>query len=197
MRAFASPPSRSPRIARHGRFVWLCASALWFALVALPARAHAAPKQGDFLQTDSLSMLLVSRDFTTHKTSTVRKATNLSETVGLHYYFVDRVRIGVALQFTERLRPAPPAGSSRFQRFALMPQIGWSFYDPFYAGIIFSYAPRTQGRDIIDMAVYGVLGAAFPLTKRMKLSFAAEVPYAFYDHRTLGLVAVTGVSFRF
>lgn len=175
----------------------LAAGLVLIALGLPPAVAHAAPKKGDFLQTDSLSMLLVTRDFTTNKTSTLRKATNLSLVVGLHYYFVDRVRVGLGLQFTERLRPEPPDGVSRFQRFALMPQIGWNFCDPFYTALIFSYAPRTQGRAVTDMAVLGVLGAAFPLTKRMKFSVALEVPYAFYDHQTVGLIALTGVSFRF
>ena len=46
------------------------------------------------------------------------------------------------------------------------------------------------------MAVIGALGAALPVTRRMKFSLALEVPYAFYYHRTLGLVALTGVSFR-
>lgn len=167
------------------------------ALVCLPARAWAAPKKGDWLQTDSLSMLLATRDFTTNKTSTLRKATNLSAIVGLHYYFVDRVRIGMGLQFTERLRPAPTHGASRFQRFALQPQIGWSFHDPFYTALIFSYAPRSQGRAQTDMNVIAALGAAFRLTRRMKLSVAAEVPYSFYDHQTVGIIALTGVSFRF
>lgn len=175
---------------------WILTLAVVLALLSLPAPAHAAPKKGDWLQTDSLSMLLVSRDFTTNKTSTLRKATNLSAVVGLHYYFVDRVRVGMGLQFTERLRPAPTHGASRFQRFALMPQIGWTFYDPFYTALIFSYAPRTQGRALTDMAVYAVLGASFKLTRRMKFTVAAEVPYAFYDHQTVGLVALTGVSFR-
>jgi hypothetical protein len=176
---------------------WLLTLAVCVALLSLPGRAHAAPKRGDWLQTDSLSLLLVTRDFTTNKTSTLRKATNLSAIVGLHYYFVDAVRIGMGLQFTERLRPEPAPGASRFQRFALMPQIGWSFYDPFYTALIFSYAPRTQGRAVTDMALIAAIGAAFPLTRRMKFSIAAEIPYAFYDHQSLGLVALSGVSFRF
>jgi hypothetical protein len=111
--------------------------------------------------------------------------------VGLHYYFVDRVRVGMGLQFTERLWPQPPEGSSRFQRFALMPQLGWSFADPFYTALIFSYAPRTLGRANLDMAIIGALGAALPVTRRIKFSLAIEVPYAFYYHRTLGLVGLT------
>ncbi|HYP90408.1 MAG TPA: hypothetical protein VEQ59_19685 [Polyangiaceae bacterium] len=182
------------RSAKAGRF-WL-AALLAALLMSLPARAHAAPKQGDGLQTDSLSMLLVNRDYTAHRTTSLKDAVNLSGIVGLHYYFIDRVRIGMGLQYTERLWPNPPPGSSRWQRFAFMPQIGWSFYDPFYTALLLSYAPRTQGRAEPDLAIIGALGAAFPVTKRMKLSLAVEVPYAFLYHRTLGLVGLTGVSFR-
>ena len=180
------------RRARH----WLLRVALALALSCVTAAAHAAPKRGDGLQTDSLSMLLASRDYTTHTNTTLRNVVNLSGNVGLHYYFVNRVRAGMSLQLTERLWPEPPAGSSRFQRFALMPQLGWSFYDPFYTAVIFSYAPRTQGRAIADLAVLAALGASFPLSQRMKFTVAVEAPFAFLHHYSLGLVVLTGVSFR-
>ena len=140
-------------------------------------------------------MLLVNRDYTTRTTSSLKDTVNLSYVAGLHYYFVDRVRVGMGLQFTERLWPVPPPGASRFQRFALMPQLGWSFCDPFYTALIFSYAPRTLGRANPDMAVIGALGAALPIARGVKISLAVEVPFAFHYHRTLGLVALTGVSF--
>jgi hypothetical protein len=175
---------------------WLLRAVLALALSSVTMVAHAGPKRGDGLQTDNFSMLLASRDYTTHTNTTLKNVVNLSGNVGLHYYFVDRVRAGLSLQLTERLWPEPPAGSSRFQRFALMPQLGWSFYDPFYTALIFSYAPRTQGRAIADLAVLVALGASFPVTERMKFTVALEVPYAFLHHRTVGLVALTGVSFR-
>ena len=175
---------------------WLLCAAVVLALSSATVGAHAGPKRGDVLQTDSLSMLLASHDYTTGKNSTLRNTLNLSGNVGLHYYFVDRVRAGMNLQFTERLWPQPPAGTSRFQRFALMPQLGWSFYDPFYTALIFSYAPRTLGGATPDMAVLVALGAAFPVSRRVKLSLALEVPFTFLHHRTLGLVAITGVSIR-
>lgn len=175
---------------------WLVRVGVSLAFSLCTASAYAGPKQGDVLQTDSLSMLLFSHDYTTGTNSSIRNAVNLSANVGLHYYFVDRVRVGTTVQFTERLWPAPEAGSSRFQRFALMPQLGWSFYDPFYTAAIFSYAPRTQGRARPDLAVLGALGISLPLTKRMKFTFALEGSYAFLQHRTLGLIALTGVSFR-
>ncbi len=175
---------------------WLLRAAVVFACASAPGVAAAGPKRGDVLQTDSLSMLLASHDYTTHTNSTLRNAVNLSFNTGLHYYFVDRVRLGMNLQFTERLQPRPPAGASRFQRFALMPQLGWSFYDPFFTALIFSYAPRTQGRAQPDLAVLAALGATLPVTERVRLSAAVETPLAFLHHRSLGLVAVTGISIR-
>jgi hypothetical protein len=186
------PPSTSSRCR-----AWLLRSGAALVASCITAGAQAGPKRGDVLQTDSLSMLLVSHDYTTGTNSSIRNVVNLSGNVGLHYYFVDRVRFGMNLQFTERIWPEPPAGSSRFQRFALMPQVGWSFYDPFYTALIFSYAPRTQGRAVPDMAVLAALGAALPISERVKFSVALEVPFAFLHHRTVGLVALTGISFRF
>jgi hypothetical protein len=180
---------------RSASIEWLVRTAIVLAMASVTSAAHAAPKQGDVLQTDGLSMLLANHDYTTHTNTTLRNAVNLSFNAGLHYYFVDRVRIGMNLQLTERLTPQPPAGA-RWQRFALMPQLGWSFYDPFFTALIFSYAPRTQGRAQPDLAVLAALGASLPVTKRVRLSAAVETPFAFLHHRTLGLVAVTGISIR-
>jgi hypothetical protein len=188
--------TRRPFRKRPQRGAWLLGAAPLLVFSSISVPAGAAPKRGDALQTDSLSMLLASRDYTTHTTTTIRNALNLSENVGLHYYFVDRLRVGMNLQLTERLWPHPPPGSSRLQRVAFMPQLGWSFYDPFYTAVIFSYAPRTQGRALPDLAVLGALGMALPVTRRVKLSLAAEVPFAFLQHRTLGVVGVMGVSIR-
>jgi len=175
---------------------WLLGVAAVLVLSTATVAAHAGPKRGDVLQTDSLSMLLASRDYTTGTDSTLRNTLNLSGNVGLHYFFVDRVRAGMSVQFTERLWPKPPLGSSRFQRFALMPQLGWSFCDPFYTALLFSYAPRTLGGATQDLAVLVALGASFPISHRVKMGAALEVPYAFLHHRTVGLVAIAGVSIR-
>jgi hypothetical protein len=173
----------------------LLAAAIGLASASLSALAHGAPKQGDGLQTDSVSVQLVNRDFSTRTTSSIRDSVNLSGTVGLHYYFADGVRAGMGVQLTQRLWPEPPPGSSRLQRIAFKPQLGWNFCDPFFTALSFSYAPRTQGRAIPDLAVIGSLGAGLALTRRVKLSLAVEVPFAFLQHRTLGLVGLTGVSF--
>ena len=70
-------------------FVRLQQAAIVLALTSWGTAAHASPKRGDGLQTDSLSMLLASHDYTTHTTSSLRNAVNLSFNAGLHYYFVD------------------------------------------------------------------------------------------------------------
>ncbi|MFZ5896239.1 MAG: hypothetical protein ACOY0T_34610 [Myxococcota bacterium] len=158
--------------------------------------AEAAPKRGDFLQTDTLSMNLLSRDFTTQTTTSVADAVNLSGLVGIHYYFVDRVRFGVSMQTTLRLWPEPEPDSSRVQRLGFYPQLGWNFADPFFAGLLFSYAPRTRGKAIPDMSVSPLLGVSLPLSSSVRWSFAVEAPWAFYYHQTLSLVALTGVGFR-
>jgi hypothetical protein len=157
----------------------------------------AAGKKGDFLQTDTLGVSLVSRDMTAHTTRTVADAVNLSEFVGLHYYAVQRVRFGMNLQLTERLWPAPPSPQSRVQRFAFLPQVGWNFYDPFFAGLVFAFAPRSEGLPKWSMGVHVVGGVSIPVSKRVSVSAALEVPWTYYPHQMIGLTALTGVSFRF
>src|SRR5438046_7431454 len=95
-----------------------------------------------FVQSDNLGMNLWSHDFTARKTTNVTDSAALSEFVGLHYFFVRDVRVGMNLQFTELLSDPPPGGS-RFKTFALLPQVGWNFYEPFFAAFIFTFAPRT------------------------------------------------------
>ena len=174
----------------------LSAGVLLSALLAHSAVAQAAPKRGEFLQTDTLSMTLLSRDFTSETTTSVAKAVNLSGLVGIHYYFVDRMRLGVSMQATARLWPEPDPGQSRMQRYAFYPQFGYNFYDPFFAGLLFAYAPRTRGKAIPDMSISPLLGVGFPISERVRWSFAVELPYAFYYHQTLGLVALPGVGIK-
>ena len=164
-------------------------------LLAQPAEA--AGKQGEFLQTDNLGVSLITRDMTAHTTRTVSDVVNLSEYAGLHYYAVERVRFGMSLQLTERIWPDPPKSSMRIQRFAFLPQVGWNFYDPFFAGLIFVAAPRSDGKASWTLGVNAIGGLAIPLGRGVSVSAALEVPYAFYHHQTIGLTALTGVGFRF
>lgn len=175
----------------------ICAALLTVALLVSAFPAPAAPKQGEFLQTDTLGVSLLTRDFTARTTKTVSDATNLSEYVGLHYYVVDSVRLGMNVQLTERLRPEPPAPQSRLQRFAFLPQVGWNFYDPFFAGLVLVFAPRTDGQAKLALGVNAIFGVSIPLSKVVSLSGAVEVPYTYYRHQTLGLTGLAGVAFKF
>lgn len=157
-------------------------------------RAAASPKRGEWLETNVLSSTVANHDFDARTTTTWREQVNLAGALGLHYYFADALRFGTSVQYTERIWPAPPPSSSRFQRFAIMPQLAWNFWDPCYVATLFNYAPRTHGKALTDMSVSLMLGASAPLSKRVRLGVSLEAPYAFYYHRALSLVALTGVS---
>ena len=173
----------------------LAASGIATALVAVAGSAQAAGKQGEFIQTDTLGMSLVTHDLDHGTTRTVKDVVNLSEFVGLHGYVVDRVRLGVNFQLTERLWPEPPPGE-RIQRFAVLPQIGWNFYDPFFTALVFGFAPRTEGKEHLNLSLQAVLGVSLPISKRVRVSIAGEVPWTFYDRNLIGFTALTGVAIR-
>ncbi len=170
--------------------------AMGMALVLFTPASAAAANRGEWLQTDSLGMNVVSHDFTTSTTKTVADAQRLSEFVGLLYYVTDRIRLGMNLQLTEQLGPRPPSGQSRFQTFALLPQVGWNFLDPFFAAFIFTFAPVTAGQDKLDLGFQLLLGGGVALSDRVRANLALEVPWNFHIHETLGLTPLAGISIR-
>jgi len=151
------------------------------------------PKRGEIVQTDTLGMNVVSWNLDTHKTTTVANQAGLSEFVGAHWFFADRWRAGMNFQFTELLS-VPPPGSDRFSTFALLPQVGWHFYDPFFAAVVFTFAPRTRSGADLDMGLQAVVGAGLKLADGVRLTLAAEVPYNFYIARTIGITPLAGLS---
>ena len=173
----------------------LAAGALTAAFALFATSAHAAGKRGEFIQTNSLGMNMVTRDLDQHTTRTVTDVVNLSEFVGLHGYVADRLRLGVNLQLTERLWPDPAPGS-RIQRFAVLPQIGWNFCDPFFTALVFGFAPRTEGKEHLNLSLQAVLGVSLPISKRVRFSLAGEVPWTFYDRSLIGFTALTGIAIR-
>ncbi|MES1177935.1 MAG: hypothetical protein ABUL62_26670 [Myxococcales bacterium] len=191
----SSLPPISERRARPSRVGRLGCGLLALSLLCAARSAHATGERGDFIQTDTLGVSLLTRDLDKDTTRTVKDVVNLSEFVGLHGYVVDRVRVGANLQLTERLWPEPAPGA-RIQRFALLPQIGWNFYDPFFTALVFGVAPRTDGKARLNLSLQGVLGVSLPLTSRVRLSIAGEVPYTFYDRHLIGVTALTGISIR-
>ena len=164
------------------------------ALFGTFAKTVHAAQTGDFVQTDNLGMNLITRNFSNDTTKTIANAANLIEFVGLHGYVSDTVRLGLVLQFSERITPAPPEGASRLQTFALLPQVGWVFWDPFYTALVFTYAPRTDGIARTTLGLQGVFGATIPISERIKANLALEVPWNFHPAETLGLTPLAGIA---
>ena len=189
VQAVFSSPLTSERVRQ------LAAGAITAAIALFSASASATGKRGEFIQTNTLGMNLITRDLDSHTTRSVRDVVNLSEFVGLHGYVIDRVRLGANLQLTERLWPDPAPGS-RIQRFAVLPQIGWNFYDPFFTALVFGFAPRTEGKAHLNLSLQVVLGLSLPISKRVRFSVAGEVPWTFYDRNLIGFTALTGIAIR-
>jgi hypothetical protein len=179
-----------------GRFALLPTLSVGALCLLASGPAHALGKQGEVLQTDTLGASLVSHDYETKTTRNIGQLLNLSEFVGLHYYAVDELRLGVNLQFNERIFPAPPSHGSRLQRFAVLPQVGWNFYGPLFCALAAGVVPRVDGKEKLNLTLQGIFGVSLPLAGRVRLSLAGEVPWTYYDHNVLGVTALTGISIR-
>jgi hypothetical protein len=175
---------------------YLAALALAGLAALTPRSARAVGKQGDIVQTDTLGASLITHDFDTKVSRNISKTFNLSEFVGIHAYVVDRVRVGMNLQFTERVWPHLPPGASGLQRFGLLPQVGWNFYGPLFSALVFGVVPRTDGKAHLNLTLQAVLGVSLPITEGVRWSLAGEVPWTYYDQDMLGVTALTGLSFR-
>ena len=153
-----------------------------------------ADSRGDWIDSDLVGVDLAAHDFDRHATTTVADVQTLSDFVGLHYYVIDHVRVGMAMQFGEQLAPAPPAGTGHFQTFALLPQIGWNFYGPLYASLAATLAPWTGGRARFDAGARAQLGAIAPLTPRIGATFAVEAGASFVQSTAIGATALVGLT---
>ena len=65
-----------------------------------------------------------------------------------------------------------------------------------FGALVFGFAPRTDGTGRLNLTLQGVLGVSLPLTDRVRLSIAGEVPWTYYDRHLLGVTALTGISIR-
>jgi hypothetical protein len=164
------------------------------AIVALSSPSALADHEGEWIDTDMVGINAYTYDFDTHTNTNVGSTQELSDFVGLHYYVVDHVRLGMTLQFTERLAPAPASGTGRFQTFALLPQIGWNFSRSFYAALAGSIAPWTSGKDLFDAGLQGSIGASTPFTSSIRGNVAIEIPVSFVQATTVGVALLAGLS---
>lgn len=139
-------------------------------------------------------MNIVSYNFDTQKTTSVGDVAALSEFFGVHYFLINNLRIGLNFQISEYLTE-PKLGQRRVATFAALPQVGWHFWGPLFAALVFTMAPWTGGKPDHDLGVQGVFGGAYKLG-RVSLTAALEVPYNFLLHRTIGLTPLLGISAR-
>lgn len=159
------------------------------------AQTDSSGGAGKVLQTDTLGMNVVTWNLAKGTATTVADAQVVSEFVGAHYQLWKDVRLGMNLQFSEQLAPQVQAGNP-FRLFALLPQVGWNVWGPFFVAGTLTIAPFTNGGWNWVLGVQAVGGAGWKVSKRVTLSAAVEVPYNFYPAQTLGITPLLGASFR-
>lgn len=167
-----------------------------FCLFLIPSSfLYAAGKAGDLVQTDMIGTNIFTNNLDTGKNMTISDKFGLSEFVGLHYYFWDEVRLGMAFQFTEAISPSP-ANNNWFTTFALLPQVGWNFLKPFFAQLTVAVPLRANGKDQVDFGLQGVFGASFPVADGISATLALEIPVYLALEHTIGITPLAGLGFK-
>ena len=160
---------------------------------ALPARAA---ERGEVLQVTNLGVPLYVHNFDTSKDTTIADRLSIAEFLGAHYFITDRIRVGIMVQLTEQFSGDVAKGADRWTTFALLPQVGWHFYQRFFAAGVFTYAPRSGGKDQLDLGIQAVLGGSVPITDYASFGYALEVPYNFHVAKTIGITPLIGLSYK-
>jgi len=162
----------------------------------LSARSVSAAEAGDVVQVTNVGVPLYVHNFDTGKNTSVGDKLSISEFLGAHYFITDRIRVGMMVQLTEQFSGDLAKGSDRWTTFALLPQVGWHFYRRFFVAGVFTYAPRSGGKDQLDLGVQAVFGGSLPITDCASFGYALEVPYNFHVARTIGITPLVGLSYR-
>lgn len=161
--------------------------------MASPAAAHEA---GDVIQVDNIGVPLYTYNFdNSAKSFSVGDKLLLSEFIGAHYFVTSTIRVGMMFQWTEQYSGELAAGSDHFTTFALLPQVGWNFYDHFSVAGIFTYAARAAGKDTYDLGIQALFGYTLPISKAAGFNAALEVPYNFRLARTIGATPLVGFTY--
>lgn len=174
------------------KILLVTAAAVALATTAVDASAHEA---GDVIQVDNIGVPLYTHNFDNGKDITIGDKMLVTEFMGAHYFVTDKIRVGMMMQFTEQVTGELAPGADHFATFALLPQIGWNFYDHWSAAAIFTYAPRAGGKDQLDLGVQGLIGYSLPITKGASFNAALEVPYNFHLARTIGVTPLVGFTY--
>ncbi len=160
------------------------------------AASAGAHEQGDVVQANNIGVPLYTYNFdNSGKSFSVGDKLLISEFMGGSYFVTKTIRVGMMFQFTEQFSGDLAAGSDHFTTFALLPQIGWNFYDHFSAAAIFTWAPRAAGKDTYDLGVQALLGYTLPISKDAGFNMLLEVPYNFHIARTIGITPLFGFTY--
>jgi hypothetical protein len=157
------------------------------------ASAH---ESGDVIQVNNVGVPLYNYNFDKGSGTSIGDKQYLAEFMGAHYFVTRTVRVGMMFQWTEQFGGDLNPGADHFTTFALLPQVGWNFYDHFSAAAIFTYAVRAGGKSQYDLGVQALLGYAVPITEGASFNAAIEIPYNFHVARTLGVTPLLGFSYR-
>jgi hypothetical protein len=156
----------------------------------------AAAQRGDVVQVTNLGVPLYVHNFDTGKDTTIADRLSVAEFLGAHYFITDQIRVGMMVQLTEQFSGDVAKGADRWTTFALLPQVGWHFYKRFFVAGVFTYAPRSGGKDQLDLGIQAVIGGSVPITEYASFGYALEVPYNFHVAKTIGITPLIGLSYR-
>jgi hypothetical protein len=154
-----------------------------------------AREAGDVVAVSNIGVPVYTHNFDTGKDVGIGDRLLITEFFGGHYFVTSKIRVGLMVQWTEQYAGALPSGGDHFTTFALLPQVGWNFYDHFSAAAIFTYAPRAGGKARLDLGVQALVGWGLPITKTATLNLALEIPYNFRLARTIGITPLAGLTF--
>jgi hypothetical protein len=167
----------------------------FFSLSSTVSSAWGA-EAGEVVQVTNIGVPLYSHNLDTGKDTSIGDKLSIAEFLGAHYFLTDRIRVGMMVQLTEQFSGDVAKGVDRWTTFALLPQVGWYFYDRFFVAGVFTYAPRSGGKAQLDLGIQAVVGGSVPITSTASFGYALEVPYNFYVARTIGITPLVGLSYK-
>jgi hypothetical protein len=159
-------------------------------------RRASAAEAGDVIQANNIGLPLYTYNFDKGSGTSIADKQYLAQFMGAHYFVTRSVRVGMMFQWTEQFGGELSPGADHFTTFALLPQVGWNFYEHFSAAAIFTYAVRAGGKAQYDLGVQALIGYALPITEGAAFSAALEIPYNFHVARTLGVTPLLGFVYR-
>jgi hypothetical protein len=178
------------------RTAFLVAATALCLLAETETSSARAAERGEVVQVDNVGVPLYSHNFDTGKDTSIGDKLSIAQFLGAHYFVTSRVRVGMMVQLTEQFTGDLAPHADRWTTFALLPQVGWYFYERFFVAGVFTYAPRSGGKDQLDLGVQAVVGGSIPLTSDASFGYALEVPYNFHVARTIGITPLVGFSYK-